>query len=218
MMMDGMISGDEINKLPFSLITLGMLSRNETIKSFRAVNNKLNEIYANSEESVVPLTDEQRDEIYKLLAVFANDCRIDLEITDSETDFKVIEDSVKTMSSTGKKTKDYSRFMFDGKAMQKAPYQLHVMKTHVASNPQMTMEEFEKDIPSNPDWKRGGLMWITLEEVNKIKESGKRVNYYTKPDQIINLLDASICCTNGTTQAETEAFVSELKKNGVRVE
>ena len=220
MMMDGMISAEEINRLPFSLITLGMLSRNETIKSFRDVNNKLNEIYAKSEDSIVPLTDEEKDQVYKLLAVFANDCRIDLEIGDSETDLQVIEDSVKTMSSTGKKTKDYSRFNFDGKAMQKSPYQLQVMKAHAASKPSMTIQEFEKDIPSNPDWKKGAnnKMWVTLEEANQIEESGKRVNYYTKSDQLISLADGVICCTNGTTQTETEAFVAKLKENGVRTE
>ena len=59
---------------------------------------------------------------------------------------------------------------------------------------------------------------VNLEETNKIEESGKRVNYYNKPDQLISLADGVICCTNGTTQTETEAFVAKLKENGVRTE
>ena len=219
MMVDGMISSEEINKLPFSLITLGMLSRDETIKSFREVNNKLNQIYADSDNPVVSLSDEDKDDIYELLAVFANECRIDLEIADTETDFQVIEDSVKTMSSTGKKSKDYSRFDFDGKSLPKSQYQLQVMLAHAAANPEMTTEDFDKVIPSKPDWKTGNnRLWVTLEEVNEIKESGKRVNYYTKPNQLINLSDGVICSANGTTQDETLAFVAKLKENGVRTE
>ena len=220
MMMDGMISSEQINKLPFSLITLGMLSRDETIKSFREVNNKLNQIYADSDNSEVALSDQDKDEIYKLLAVFANECRIDLEISETETDFQVIEDSVKTMSSTGKKSKDYTRFDFDGESLPKSQYQLQVMLAHAATKPEMTIEDFGKDIPSNPDWKHGktNKLWVTLEAVNEIKESGKRVNFYTKPNQLINLSDGIVCCSNGTTQTETEAFVAELKANNVRTE
>ena len=59
---------------------------------------------------------------------------------------------------------------------------------------------------------------VALEEANQIEESGKRVNYYTKSDQLISLADGVICCTNGTTQTETEAFVAKLKENGVRTE
>ena len=46
MLLDGTISKEEINKLPFPLIRLQMLANDETITSFALVNQKLNEIYA----------------------------------------------------------------------------------------------------------------------------------------------------------------------------
>ncbi len=45
MLLDGKISKEEINRLPFPLIRLQMLANDETIKSFSTVNQKLNKIY-----------------------------------------------------------------------------------------------------------------------------------------------------------------------------
>ena len=45
MMMDGKISKEEINKLPFPLIRLGMLGKDETIESFNDFYNYINDTF-----------------------------------------------------------------------------------------------------------------------------------------------------------------------------
>ena len=106
MMMDGKITKEEINRLPFPLIRLGMLGRNETVEAFKAVNNELNKIYSNSDGDIVELGDEDKNTVYKLLAMFAAKCREDLEIGEEVIDEEMIASTVATIASTGKKKRD----------------------------------------------------------------------------------------------------------------
>ena len=74
MLKDGTISKDEINKLPFPLIRLSMLGRDETIEAFKDVNKELNSIYASTDNDDVVLSDNQKQDVYQLLARFASKC------------------------------------------------------------------------------------------------------------------------------------------------
>ena len=60
MLLDGAISKEEINKLPFPLIRLQMLANDETITSFALVNQKLNEIYAEEDDDDVLIPEDSK--------------------------------------------------------------------------------------------------------------------------------------------------------------
>ena len=65
MLIDGTISKEEVNKLPFPLIRLQMLANDETIKSFASVNQQLNEIYASDTADDVLIPEDAKTELYQ---------------------------------------------------------------------------------------------------------------------------------------------------------
>ena len=67
MLLDGKLTPEEINRLPFPLIRLQMLADDKVIESFQKVFDKLNDIYAAEDGDIVTIADEQRYEIYQLL-------------------------------------------------------------------------------------------------------------------------------------------------------
>ena len=87
MLIDGKISREEVNRLPFPLIRLQMLAKDETIKSFSLVNQKLNEIYAEDEMEEVVISEEE-----KKLSEFLNKTTEELKIEFGEPDLIEITD------------------------------------------------------------------------------------------------------------------------------
>ena len=103
MLVDGSLTKEEINRLPFPVIRLQMLSDDDVIKSFQEVFDKLNEIYSSEDQDTVQIQDDDKNEIYELLSNFAGECRKDLEISNTETDPQIKKKTVKTISDSGKK-------------------------------------------------------------------------------------------------------------------
>ena len=110
MLMDGKLTKEEINRLPFPAIRLQMLGGDIAIRSFQRVFEKLNVIYSSTEDAVVDIEDDDRTVIYQMLAEFASVCRVDLGISDLEIDPAIRQTTVDTISNSGKKTIDYSKF------------------------------------------------------------------------------------------------------------
>ena len=106
MLLDGKISKEEINRLPFPLIRLQMLANDETIKSFSTVNQKLNKIYGADDNETVSILEEDKNEIFESLSKFASQCRLDLGIADRDVEEDLIIEAVETISETGKKGRD----------------------------------------------------------------------------------------------------------------
>ena len=145
MLLDGKISKEEINRLPFPLIRLQMLADDETIKSFSKVNQKLNKIYGEDEiNETVAIPEEDKNEIFKLLSEFASQCRLDLGIADRDVEEELIIEAVETISETGKKGRDYSKVSFNGEEYPKNRYVWEVMNNFVKENPDLTLDGFEK--------------------------------------------------------------------------
>ena len=214
MLKDGTISKDEINKLPFPLIRLSMLGRDETIEAFKDVNKELNSIYASdTENDDVVLDDKQKQDIYQLLARFASKCRLDLEIGDEAND-QLIQSTVDTITSTGKKKRDMTKFSFDGTDYAKNRYLHQVIQNFVEENPNMSLKEFSDVIPQNTDFKKE--FWVTYEEAKAVEERQGRKRHFSKPDEVIQLKDAKLCVSNGTTQETTLLTIEFFKKKGIR--
>ena len=232
MMMDGKISKEEINKLPFPLIRLGMLGKDETIESFKAVNDELNEIYSEKDDEVVILKDDDKQRVYELLAKFASKCRSDLEIGDDVQD-QFIKTTVATKTSTGKKKREYSKYSFNGKEYPKNQYVYHVIKTFFDENPDISLEDFPKrviertPIEFDGDRKNDYETWKTYDQAIEVyQRTGKKRYFVTKrggdylkdKDLVLKLADAEICISNQWGLPNMEIFKEIMNSKGIRTE
>ena len=231
MLMDGKITKEEVNKLPFPLIRLSMLGRDETIEAFRDVNKKLNEIYSSKDDDDVVLDDVQKQDVYQLLAKFASKCRLDLEVGDEATD-KLIQSTVKTITETGKKEKNWKKYSFDGKELPKNHYIYNVIKNFVHETPELTLKEFSNKVPANSSGRKN--LWLTYDEaishfektryaryfISSNQKSGRRPDGETieEKDMVLKLIDSEICVSAGQNNDETLFLIDLFKKNGLRTE
>ena len=231
MLMDGKISKEEINKLPFPLIRLSMLGRDETVEAFKDVNKELNKIYSSKDDDDVVLSDEEKQSVYQLLAKFASKCRLDLEVGDEATD-ELINSTVETITTTGKKNKDMTKYSFDGAELPKNHYIYQVIKNFVSDNPKLTLEEFNSKVPANSSGRKN--LWLTYDEamehfkktryaryfISSSQKSGKRPDdeIIQGKDMVLKLIDAEICISAGQNNTETLYLIDLFKKNNIRTE
>jgi len=231
MLMDGKISKEEINKLPFPLIRLSMLGRDETIEAFKDVNKKLNEIYSSKDDDDVVLRDEEKQSVYQLLAKFASKCRLDLEVGDEAAD-ELIKSTVDTITTTGKKNKDMTKYSFDGVELPKNHYIYQVIKNFVSDNPKLTLEDFNNKVPANSSGRKN--LWVSYDDamehfkktryaryfISSSQKSGRRPDdeIIEGKDMVLKLIDAEICISAGQNNTETLYLIDLFKKNNIRTE
>lgn len=229
MLLDGKLTPEEINRLPFPLIRLQMLADDKVIQSFQTVFTTLDECYRSVEGDTVTLKDEQREEIYQLLSDFSGECRRDLQISDTEIDSTIREKTASTISNAGKKEKDYSKYSFDGKELTKNHYVYAVIENFVAQNPDLTLDQFpQKVIERNFNGRKNIYeVWKTYHEAIKLyQEKGYKRFFVTKrggdylndKDMVIKLADAEICISNQWDLNGVENFIEHMNKIGIRVE
>ena len=232
MLVDGSLTKEEINRLPFPVIRLQMLSDDDVIKSFQEVFDKLNEIYSSEDQDTVQIQDDDKNEIYELLSNFAGECRKDLEISNTETDPQIKKKTVKTISDSGKKQRDSTKFLFDGVELAKNKYIYNVIKNYVDTNPEITISEFpdkviERTPPNQPNRKNDFEMWKTYEEaieLHKAKNSkryyvtGRGGDYLNDKDLVIDLADAQICISNNFGIGDMQLFIDIMQSRGIRTE
>ena len=229
MLLDGKLTPEEINRLPFPLIRLQMLADDKVIESFQKVFNKLNEVYGEEDGDIVAIQDEQRDEIYQLLSDFSGECRKDLQISDVEIDPSIKEKTATTISNSGKKSKDYSRYSFDGTELPKNGYVYAVIENYVSQNPAITLDQFsQKVIERNFNGRKNIYeVWKTYDEAIKLyQDKGYKRFYVTKrggdyindKDMVIKLADAEICISNQWDLDGVEKFIEHMKRLGIRIE
>ena len=236
MLMDGKISKEEINKLPFPLIRLSMLGRDETIEAFRDVNKELNNIYSEVEGDDVNLTEEQKQNVYQKLAKFASKCRLDLEVGDESTD-ELIKSTVETITTTGKKSnRNMTKYPFDGVLLSKNRYIYQVIKNFVNENPELTLKEFSKKVPAPFAAELGGgKLWLTYDDAMELFKKSRETRYFISSsqktrkkypegetiqgkDMVLKLIDAEICIAAGTNNDKTLLLIDLFKKNNIRTE
>ena len=229
MLLDGKLTPEEINRLPFPLIRLQMLADDKVIESFQTVFTTLDEYYRSVDGDTVTLKDEQREEIYQLLSDFSGECRRDLQISDTEIDSSIREKTAATISNAGKKEKDYSKYSFDGKELPKNGYVYAVIKNYVNQNPDITLDQFpQKVIERNFNGRKNIYeVWKTYDEAIELyQEKGYKRFFVTKrggdylndKDMVIKLADAEICISNQWDLDGVEKFVEHMKRIGIRIE
>ena len=237
MLLDGKISKEEINRLPFPLIRLQMLANDKTIKSFSTVNQKLNKIYGADENETVSILEEDKNEIFESLSKFASQCRLDLGIADRDVEEDLIIEAVETISETGKKGRDYSKPSFNGIEYPKNRYVWEVMNNFVKENPDLTLAGFEKIFPKDggdefieAGIKRKGTYdtWkLYMDAIEVFDRTGrKRFHINSKgtdikenKDMVLILRDKSeICISSQWAANQIIPFVKRMKSNNIRTE
>ena len=236
MLMDGNLTKEEMNRLPFPLIRLQMLADDEVIKSFQKVYSKLNEIYSLVEDDIVPLKEDDQEEVYKLLTNFSASCRTDLQISDAEIGQQVKNDTVSAIAQSGKKSKDFRKFEFDGVEYAKNRYVFEVIKNFIRENPEIGINEFperviERNVASMPGGRKGDVeVWKTYEEVMALHQqkgsNWKRYfvtlkrggDYINDRDAVLQIKDAEICVSNQWSLDSVLPFIEIMKTKGIRFE
>jgi len=229
MLLDGKLTPEEINRLPFPLIRLQMLADDRVIESFQTVFTTLDEYYRSTDDDIVILQDDQRDEIYQLLSDFSGECRRDLQISEAGIDPSIKEKTAATISNAGKKEKDYSKYSFDGQELPKNGYVYAVIKNYVRENPGITLDQFpQKVIERNFNGRKNIYeVWKTYDEaVQLYQDKGYKRFFVTKrggdylkdKDLVIKLADAEICISNQWSLDSVEKFIEHMKKIGTRIE
>ena len=228
MLLDGKLTPEEINRLPFPLIRLQMLADDKVIESFQKVFDKLNDIYAAEDGDIVTIADEQRHEIYQLLSDFSGECRKDLQISEVPIDPSITQQTATTISNSGKKAKDYTRYSFDGTELPKNGYVYAVIQNYVGQNPDITLDQFsQKVIERNFNGRKNIYeVWKTYNEaIDLYQEKGYKRFYITKrggdylndKDMVIKLADAEICISNQWDLDGVEKFIEHMKTIGIRI-
>lgn len=237
MLLDGKISKEEINRLPFPLIRLQMLANDETIKSFSTVNQKLNKIYGADENETVSILEADKNEIFESLSKFASQCRLDLGIADRDVEEDLIIEAVETISETGKKGRDYSKPSFNGIEYPKNRYVWEVMNNFVKENPDLSLAGFEKIFPKDggdefnevginrkgtyDTWK---LYKDAIEVFNRTGNkrfhiASKGADYNKNKDMVLILKDGSeICISSQWTADQIIPFIKRMKSKNIRTE
>lgn len=234
MIIDGKITEEEINRLPFPVIRLQMLGADETISSFQKVFEKLNSVYAEEDGKSVEIPEEDKTEIYQMLSNFSGICRKDLGISDKEVSENIKQETNQAIANTGKKQKDFSKFSFNGQEHTKGRYVYEVIKNYVNENPDLTLSDFpEKLIPRSCDEMPGGRkgdfeIWKTYEEAIELhhEKGSKRYFMYLKrggdylndKDAVIQLKDAEICISNQWSLDNIIPFRKIMETKGIRIE
>lgn len=229
MLMDGKLSQDEINRLPFPLIKLQMLACEEVIVAFQEVFNELNRVY-DVEGDVVTIQDYDKVEIYRLLSIFSNECRKDLEISDVSVDPKIQKMTISTISASNKKSNDYTKYVFGGKKLPKNRYVYEVISNHLKGNPEITLAQFQDEVLKRDFEGRTGVYeaWKTYDEIKQLYNSGKSGAYryfvgkggdvLNNAELVLKLKDGEICLSRSWGIGQMEIFRESMRNRGIRIE
>ena len=234
MLLDGKISKEEVNKLPFPLIRLQMLANDETIKSFSIVNQRLNKIYAEDDKEDVLIPEEEKNDLFKALSEFASQCRLDLGIADRDVEEELVSIAVETISNTGKKGRDYSKVSFDGKEYPKNRYIWEVLNNFLKENPNTDLLSFESIFPRDggEEFKSAGIKksgtyetWKLYDEAQEVFDRtghkrfhvcSKGKDYKVDKDMVLKLIDAEICISSQWASDQMDPFVKRMQSKGIR--
>lgn len=231
MLLDGKLSAEEMNELPFPLIRLQMLADDEVIKAFKDVFHKINDVYKSTEDEIVDIDDDDKLEIYSLLSTFSDTCRSDLEISNAGISIELQEQALGAIKESSKKqARDLSKYSFNGEDLSKNKYIYAVIKNYIDENPKVTLAEFpEKVFERTFDNRKNDFeTWKTYEEaIEQHKDKGSKRyfvtalrggDYLREKDMVLKLADAEICISNQWGLPNMQPFIKLMKAKGIKTE
>ena len=212
MLRDGKVSSEETTELSFSMVELQMVGADETINAFSSVLDKINKIFNQQVGDPVDLEDVERVDILRLLSVFAQKCRVDLGINESELKEEIFEKTFSEIEEAIKGKKDITKYNFkENKNLGKGRLVLAVVKDYVENNPEISFEELLLVFPSELRSVYG--VFARTEEV----EEKHQVRYFMKDADRIALSDSTIAVCNQWGITNIDPFLGVCKKLGLEI-
>jgi len=207
MLRDGKVSSQETTELSFSMVELQMVGADETIGAFSSVFDKINKTFNEKIGDPVDLEDVERVDILRLLSVFAQKCRVDLGINESELKEEIFEKTFSEIEEAIKGKKDTTKYNFkENKNLGKGRLVLVVVKNHVENNPGISFEELLLVFPSELRSVYG--VFARTEEI----EEKHHVRYFMKDGDRIALSDATVVVCNQWGIGNIGPFLEVCKK------
>ena len=212
MLRDGKISSQETTDLSFSMVELQMVGADETISAFNSVFDKINETFQSTDGDPVDLDDEHKMEILKSLSRFAQKCRVDLGINESEVKEEIFNATFEEISSAVKGKKDTTKYNFkENKNLGKGKLVLAVIKDYVENNPGISFEELLIAFPP-----KFHSTYAIIAKAEEIAEKA-RVRYFMKDKDRIAISDATVVVCNQWGITNIGAFLDVCKKLDIKI-
>jgi hypothetical protein len=213
MLRDGNISSQETTELSFAMVELQMVGADETISAFNSVFDKINETFQSTDGDPVDLDDEHKMKILKSLSRFAQKCRVDLGINESEINEEIFNATFEEISSAVKGKKDYSKYTFKGTQYGKGRLVQAVVKDYVQTNPGISFEELLLVFPHELARHKFGVFdRIEVAEKYFIDSGSKYKRFYMNEGDIITLSDAKIVVCSQFGKGNMDPFLEVCKK------
>ena len=214
MLRDGKVSSQETTELSFSMIELQMVGADETISAFSSVFDKINKTFNEKIGDPVDLEDVERVDILRLLSLFAQKCRVDLGINESELKEEIFEKTFSEIEEAIKGKKDTTKYNFkENKNLGKGRLVLVVVKNHVENNPGISFEELLLVFPHELARHKYGVFDKTeVAEKYFIDSGSKYKRFYMNEGDIITLSDAKIVVCSQFGKSNMDPFLEVCKK------
>ena len=213
MLTDGKISSQETTELSFAMVELQMVGADETISAFNSVFDKINETFQSTDGDPVDLDDEHKMEILKSLSRFAQKCRVDLGINESEINEEIFNATFEEISSAVKGKKDYSKYTFKGTQYGKGRLVQAVVKDYVQTNPDISFEDLLLVFPHELARHKFGVFDRTeVAEKYFIDSGSKYKRFYMNEKDVITLSDAKIVVCSQFGKGNMDPFLEVCKK------
>ena len=218
MLTDGKISSQETTELSFAMVELQMVGADETISAFNSVFDKINETFQSTDGDPVDLDDEHKMEILKSLSRFAQKCRVDLGINESEVNEEIFNATFEEISSAVKGKKDYSKYTFKGTQYGKGRLVQAVVKDYVQANPGISFEDLILVFPHELARHKFGVFDRTEVAEKYFVDSGRKYKrFYMNEEDIITLSDAKIVVCSQFGKSNMDPFLEVCKKLDIKI-
>lgn len=156
--------------------------------------------------------EEAGQKVYSIVSGNANQQPDETAATDEQIESSKDEES-QSEEVIFSKGRDNSKFKFNGGEYGKGPLVRAVVAQYVVDNPTVTYEQLKGIFPDEL-LKRFGI-FQNLETAKQIANKGNR--YFTKPEQIIELVDEKIVVCNQFTVINIQPFLKVAKKLGYKI-
>ena len=215
MLSDAKISSKETTELSFSMVELQMVGADETISAFSSVFDKINKTFNEKKGDPVGLEDEERVDILRGLSVFAQKCRVDLGIDESELKEEIFEKTFSEIEEAVKGKKDTTKYNFkEHKNLGKGRLVLAVITDYVQNNPNISFEELLKVFPPKKEF-HGTLAIIAKADQIEVKAQAR---YFMKDKERITLSDGAVVVCNQWGIGNINPFLERCKKLDIKID
>ena len=210
---DGKLSSQETTELSFAMVEMQMVGADETISAFNLVFDKINKTFQSTDGDPVDLDDEHKMEILKSLSGFAQKCRVDLGINESEVNEDIFNATFEEISSAVKGKKDFSKYTFKGTQYGKGRLVQAVVKDYVQTNSGISFEDLLLVFPHELARHKYGVFDRTeVAEKYFIDSGSKYKRFYMNEGDMITLSDANIVVCSQFGKSNMDPFLEVCKK------